>query len=95
MPTRSAVDRLERHQDELEQHGERVDDVWVVAGQWIDDHDRLLAAFLGRGPAVGRVALILHFVLAGQPFPEPMCAARSKGAQSFSILVHRASARGF
>jgi hypothetical protein len=38
-------------QEELEREGERLEDTWIVAGQWIDDQDRLLAR---RSWVVGR-----------------------------------------
>jgi hypothetical protein len=62
-------------QEELEQTGQRLDDTWVVAGQWVDDHDRIVAR---RSWVVGRqtkrTALILQFAPAGQPFTESMIA---------------------
>src|SRR5262249_30269823 len=58
-------------QDELERDGERIDDCWIVAGQWVDDQDRIATRrswVVGR--RTGRVGLMLHFSAAGQPFPE-------------------------
>jgi len=62
-------------QDALEREGQRVDDTWVVAGQWVDDQDRLRVErswVVGR--QTGRVGLILQFSAAGQPFPESIVA---------------------
>ncbi len=56
---------------ELEASGESVTDSWVVVGQTIDDEDRLQVQrswLLGR--QVGRLALVLQFSVANQPFPE-------------------------
>jgi SWIM zinc finger len=62
-------------QDELERDGERVGDCWIVAGQWVDDLERLVTR---RSWVVGRrtrrVGLILHFSAAGQPFAESIVA---------------------
>jgi hypothetical protein len=58
-------------QDELDQQGERAEDTWVIAGQWIDDDDRLRAQrswVLGRN--AGRVGLILQFAPGAMPFAE-------------------------
>lgn len=58
-------------QEELEAAGERVADTWLVAGQWIDDDDRVRAQrswVIGRRS--GRTGLVLQFSAAGQPFPE-------------------------
>jgi hypothetical protein len=60
-------------QDELERDGERVDDRWIVAGQWVDDQERLVTRrswVIGR--RTRRVGLILHFSAAGQPFAESL-----------------------
>jgi hypothetical protein len=58
-------------QDELAARGEHVSDRWTVLGQWIDDQDR------GReqrtwllGERSGRLAFVLQFSYANQPFPE-------------------------
>ena len=62
-------------QDELEQTGQRIDDTWIVAGQWIDFQDRLSAQrswVVGRQS--GRVGLILQFSAAGQPFADVIVA---------------------
>jgi SWIM zinc finger len=62
-------------QDELEHDGERVDDLWMVAGQWIDDDERIATRrswVIGR--RTRRVGLLLHFSVAGQPFPESIVA---------------------
>jgi hypothetical protein len=62
-------------QDELERDGERVDDFWIVAGQWIDDDDRIATRrtwVIGR--RTRRVGLVLHFSVAGQPFTESIVA---------------------
>lgn len=62
-------------QNELDETGERVDDAWVVAGQWIDDDDRLRAQrswVVGRN--TGRTGLILQFSAGGQPFAESIVA---------------------
>jgi hypothetical protein len=71
-------------QDELERDGERVDDTWVIGGRWLDDRDRVVVErswVVGR--ATGRVALILQFSAAGQPFPEPIIA----GTEEHGTLV--------
>jgi hypothetical protein len=60
-------------QDELERDGEQLDDRWIVAGQWVDDHDRIATRrswVIGR--RTGRVGLMLHFSAAGQPFAESL-----------------------
>jgi hypothetical protein len=58
-------------QDEIERTGERVEDAWVVVGQWTDDEDRVRAQ---RSWLVGResrrMALVLQFSAAAQPFAE-------------------------
>lgn len=58
-------------QAELEQSGERLSDSWVVAGQWIDDDERVRAQrswVVGRQS--GRTGLVLQFSAGPQPFPE-------------------------
>jgi hypothetical protein len=60
-------------QNELEQHGEQVCDTWVVAGQWVDDDDRVRAQrswVIGR--QTGRVGMVLQFAAGAQPFAEPI-----------------------
>lgn len=62
-------------QAELEEQGEATLDQWVVAGQWIDDEERLRAErswLVGR--RTGRWALVLQFAPSGQPFAESIVA---------------------
>jgi hypothetical protein len=71
-------------QSELEQTGDRVSDSWVIAGQWVDDEDRVRAQrswVIGR--QTGRVGLILQFAAGAQPFAEPIVA----GAEQPGTLV--------
>jgi hypothetical protein len=78
-------------QDELEREGERLEDTWVVAGQWVDDQDRLLARrswVVGR--QTGRIGLILQFAPAGQPFSESIVA----GTEQAGTLVFYPGASG-
>jgi hypothetical protein len=62
-------------QDELQSEGERVEDEWMVYGQWIDDEDRLQAQ---RSWTVGRrsrrTALLLQFAPGAAPFAEQIIA---------------------
>ena len=69
-------------QDELAARGEHVADRWTVLGQWIDDQDR------GReqrtwlmGERSGRLALVLQFSFANQPFPESFIPGSSFDAE--------------
>ena len=69
-------------QDELAARGEHVADRWTVLGQWIDDQDR------GReqrtwllGAQTGRLALVLQFSFANQPFPESFIPGSSFDAE--------------
>jgi hypothetical protein len=69
-------------QDELAARGEHVSDRWTVLGQWIDDQDR------GReqrtwlmGERSGRLALVLQFSFANQPFPESFIPGSSFDAE--------------
>jgi len=78
-------------QDELERDGQRLDDTWVMAGQWIDDQERVLAKrswVVGR--QTGRMGLILEFSAAGQPFPESIVA----GTEQQGTLVFYPGASG-
>ncbi len=78
-------------QEELEREGQRVDDTWVVAGQWDDDQDRILARrswVVGR--QTGRVGVILQFAPAGQPFSESIVA----GTEQAGTLVFYPGASG-
>ena len=78
-------------QAELEREGERLDDTWVIAGQWLDDQDRIVARrswVVGR--QTGRVGLILQFAAAGQPFPESIVA----GTEQRATLVFYPGASG-
>ncbi len=71
-------------QTELDQNGERLDDSWVIAGQWIDDDDRLRAQrswVVGRD--TGRTGLILQFSAGGQPFAESIVG----GSEQMGTLV--------
>lgn len=58
-------------QAELERDGERIDDRWIVLGQWLDDEDRIRAQ---RSWLIGRntrqTALVLQFAAPGQGFAE-------------------------
>ncbi len=70
------------NQDELTARGEHVPDRWTVLGQWIDDQDR------GReqrtwllGERSGRLALVLQFSFANQPFPESFIPGSSFDAE--------------
>ncbi|HEY7020862.1 MAG TPA: SWIM zinc finger family protein [Ktedonobacterales bacterium] len=70
------------NQDELAARGEHVSDRWTVLGQWIDDQDR------GReqrtwllGERSGRLALVLQFSFANQPFPESFIPGSSFDAE--------------
>jgi hypothetical protein len=58
-------------QEELERDGERVQDSWVVVGQWVDSEDRIRAqrSWL-LGMKSGRMALILQFAPGSQGFAE-------------------------
>ncbi len=69
-------------QDELAARGEHVSDRWTVLGQWIDDQVR------GReqrtwllGEQSGRLALVLQFSFANQPFPESFIPGSSFDAE--------------
>ncbi len=58
-------------QADLELQGERVEDRWVIAGQWLDDEDRIRVQrswLVGRSTC--RTALVLQFAAPGQGFPE-------------------------
>lgn len=58
-------------QSELEQNGAVVDDIWAVAGQWVDSDDRIRVQrswLCGRN--TGRSALVLQFAAGTQPFAE-------------------------
>jgi hypothetical protein len=62
-------------QEELDKEGERLSDTWVVAGQWIDEDERVRAQrswVIGR--QTGRSGLILQFVAGTQPFSESIVA---------------------
>jgi len=62
-------------QSELDEQGEKITDRWIVAGQWIDDDERLRAErswLVGR--ETGRWALVLQFAPQGQPFAESIVA---------------------
>jgi hypothetical protein len=70
------------NQDELAARGEHVADRWTVLGQWIDDQDR------GReqrtwlmGERSGRLALVLQFSFANQPFAESFIPGSSFDAE--------------
>jgi hypothetical protein len=58
-------------QEVLEREGRQVADRWIVAGQWDDDGDRFITRrswLIGR--RTGRMALMLQFNAARQPFDE-------------------------
>ena len=60
-------------QDALEREGQRVQDNWIVAGQWDDDGERIATRrswIIGR--RTGRIALVLLFSVGGQPYGESM-----------------------
>jgi SWIM zinc finger len=62
-------------QEVLEREGQPVADKWVVIGQWDDDGDRFITRrswLIGR--RTGRVALMLQFSAARQPFDESIIA---------------------
>jgi hypothetical protein len=73
-------------QTDLEREGERVDDTWVVVGQWVDDEDRVRTQrcwLVGRN--TGRMALVLQFAAGAQPFPESIVAG---GEQQATLLFY-------
>ena len=58
-------------QEELRLNGEKVEDLWVVIGQWVDEEDRLRTQrswIMGR--STQRVALVLQFAPGRQAFSE-------------------------
>lgn len=68
-------------QDEVDRDGERVEDDWVVIGQYLDDTDRVRVQrswLVGR--RTGRDALLLQFSAGGQPFPEAIAAGTGQHA---------------
>lgn len=72
-------------QPELERDGERVDDSWIVVGQWVDDEGRIRTQrswLVGR--ETGRAALVLQFSAGGQPFPESIV----PGGEQRATLVY-------
>ena len=78
-------------QEELERDGQRVDDTWIVAGQWVDDGERIVTRrswVVGR--RTGRVGLILQFSAGGQPFAESIVA----GTEQAGTLVFYPGASG-
>ena len=80
---------------ELEASGECVTDSWVVVGQTIDDEDRLRVQrswLLGR--QMERLALVLQFSAANQPFPESILPGTEQaGTLQFYPGVSRLRAR--
>jgi hypothetical protein len=58
-------------QDELQTIGERVEDEWAILGHWIQDglHIRTRRTWC-TGRSTRRVALVLDFSVAGQPFEQ-------------------------
>jgi hypothetical protein len=78
-------------QDALEREGERVDDTWIVAGQWVDELERLRVErswVVGR--QTSRVGLILQFSAGGQPFADSIVA----GTEQKGTLVFYPGASG-
>lgn len=71
-------------QDDIEQYGEQVSDNWIIAGQWIDDEERVRTQ---RSWVVGRqsrqIALVLQFSVGGQSFPEALL----PGMQQEAVLA--------
>lgn len=71
--------------DELEKTGEKVEDDWLILGQWIEEEDRLKAQrtwCLGRNSK--RLALVLQFVVGSGAFPVPLTpGTQQKGTMLF------------
>jgi hypothetical protein len=82
-------------ESELHANGEVVSDRWVVIGQSFDDEDRVRVErswLVGRQTA--RVALVLQFSAAGQPFPEAILpGTEQSGSLVFYPGVSRLRAR--
>lgn len=81
--------------EELDQHGEAVEDDWAVIGQWLDDEDRIRTQrswLLGR--STGRRALVLQFSAGPQPFSESIVVGtQQRGVLTFYPGVSRQRAR--
>jgi SWIM zinc finger len=66
-------------QAELEHDGERLDDTWIVVGQWTSEQERLsVKRTWVVGKETGRVALILQFAAGSQPFADPLVAGEEQ-----------------
>lgn len=58
-------------QEEVDARGDRVSDRWTIIGQWIDDEERVSVQRTWLvGAQTRRVALVMQFSAAGQPYPE-------------------------
>jgi len=69
-------------QDELAARGEHVSDRWTVLGQWVDSQERGLEQRTWlQGTHSGRLALVLQFSFANQPFPESFIPGSSFDAE--------------
>jgi hypothetical protein len=69
-------------QDELAARGEHVSDRWTVLGQWIENQDRGLEQRTWLlGERSGRLALVLQYSFANQPFPESFIPGSSFDAE--------------
>jgi hypothetical protein len=69
-------------QEELAARGEHVSDRWTVLGQWVDNQDRGLEQRTWLlGEQSGRLALILQYSFANQPFPESFIPGSSFDAE--------------
>ncbi len=71
--------------DELEKTGEKVEDDWLILGQWIEEEDRLKSQrtwCLGRNTK--RLSLVLQFVVGSGAFPVPLTpGTQQKGTMLF------------
>jgi hypothetical protein len=69
-------------QDELAARGEHVSDRWTTLGQWIENQDRGLEQRTWLyGAHSGRLALVLQYSFANQPFPESFIPGSSFDAE--------------
>ncbi len=69
-------------QEELAARGEHIADRWTVLGQWIDSQDRGLEQRTWlQGARTERLALILQYSFANQPFPESFIPGSSFDAE--------------
>ena len=68
-------------QDDLARDGEKLEDSWIVCGQWVDDDDRVRAQrswLVGR--KTERTALVIQFAPGGQPFSESIVSGSEQQA---------------